>query len=258
MGGIRMRKEMLIMFSVFFLLSTIATSGVYAIEETTKEITISKLKEDITGDGKKETILLKGNPFQANTNNEEAFFKYLTIEVASSDNKTYKFSLDSGSKASLQLIDLNHDGVKDLFASVLTGGSEGTTVHFLYSLKDFIYSDLTVPDHLEIDSRFLDGYKAEIKITKTDETFLFDLKDREKYYKQLGIYSNQKLNEPMELMVNPYSILKPVSLKGGEMGLKGIQRVTGVANTDAIAYVKSTWCFDLGDWKLVNLDVLEK
>ncbi|MCL6570854.1 MAG: hypothetical protein K6T88_04120 [Bacillus sp. (in: Bacteria)] len=253
-----MRKRMLIMFSVFFLLSTIPISGVYAVKETTKEITISKLKEDITGDGKKETIHLKGSPYQANPNNEGAYFKFLTIEVASSDNKTYKFSLDSGSKASLQLIDLNNDGVKDLFASVLTGGSEGTTLHFLYSLKDFIYADLTVPNHLEIDSRFLDGYKAEIKITKTNETFLFDLKDREKYYKQLGIYSNQKLNEPMELKVNPYNILKPVYLKGGELGLKGIQRVTGVANTDAIAYVKSTWYFDFGNWKLVNLEVLDK
>jgi hypothetical protein len=138
---------------------------------------------------------------------------------------------------------------------VQTGGSGGITINFLYSLKDFTTTNLTVPDPLEAESRFLNGYKAETKIEETGKNYLFNLKDRKKYYKKLGLYHNGKLNEPTELTVNPYSSLKPIHIKDNVMGLKGIQRVTGIANADTIADIDSLWLYQEGKWKLVNANV---
>jgi hypothetical protein len=248
-----LRKVMPFAVTALFLLSLTAITVVFAHEENTKDITISKQEADITGDGKNEKIYLKAVPYHGET--KATYFRKIYIEVSASNNKTYNFLLESGSKASLQPIDLNHDGVKDLFASVLTVGNGGIINNFLYSLKDFIHSNLTVPEPLEMESRFINGYKAEIKIVKTGETYLFNLMDREKYYKRLGLYNNGKLNEPMELTVNSYSTFKPSPLKEGKIGLKGKQRVTGAANADTIAYVESTWFFALGQWKLFNVKV---
>ncbi|MBO0960605.1 hypothetical protein J1P26_12945 [Neobacillus sp. MM2021_6] len=249
-----MKKEMLLVMVSFFLLSITAITGVYAIEEKAKVITISEEKADISGDEIDEVILLKGVPYQ----DDDSYLKEIYLEIAGSNGKVITFPLESGSKASLQLTDLNHDGIKDLYASVLTGGSGGIVNNYLYSLKNFVHNNLTIPEPLEMDAKFLNGYKAEIKLLQTGKTYLFDLKDRKKYYKKLGFYYKGKLNEPTELSVNPYSSLKPFQLKDGNMGLKGIQRVTGVANADTIALVETTWTYENDQWKLLNVNVKQE
>ncbi|MBL4950689.1 hypothetical protein JK635_00325 [Neobacillus sp. YIM B02564] len=247
-----MKKETFLAFVALFLLTL--TSVVYALEETTKTVTIAEQKADITGDRELDTILLKGVPYQDETD----YLKQIFLEVSASNGTAYTIPLESGAKASFQLVDMNDDGVKDLFSSVQTGGSGGIVLSYLHSLKDNVLVDLPVPDPVEIDSHFLNGYQAEIKIKQTGKTYRFLLKDRKSYYKKLGLYYKGKLNEPTELMVNSYHSLKPITLKDGKLGLKGVQRVAGIANADTIAYVESTWAYLNGKWKLDNVKVLEK
>ncbi|GHH99095.1 hypothetical protein [Neobacillus kokaensis] len=244
-----MKKETFLAFVGFFLLSL--TTVVYAVEEKAKTVTISEQKADITGDTELETILLKGVPYQE----EEDFLKEIFIEIKASNGKKYTFPLESGAKASFQLVDLNHDGVRDVLATVQTGGSGGIVLSFLHSLKNFVHTDLTVPDPVEMESRFVNDYKAEIKIKETGKTYPFDLKDRKLYYKKLGLYYKGKLNEPTELMVNSYSSLKPVELGEGKLGLKGVQRIAGIANADTICFVESTWRYLNGKWNLLEVKV---
>ncbi|MBV7506497.1 hypothetical protein KW850_14630 [Bacillus sp. sid0103] len=241
-----MKKEMLLVLASFFLMSLTAITGVYAIEETAKIITISKDKADITGDGKEEEILLKGVPYQK----EDSFLERIYIDISASNGKKFTYPLESGAKASLHIVDLNNDGVKDIFASVLTRESESIVQHYSYSIKNNVQTKLALPEPLEIDSHFLNGYKAEIKINKTGQCYLFDLKDRQQYYKKLGLYYHGKLNEPTELTVNPFSSLRPIHVEDHKVGLLGEQRITGIANADVIASIESTWSYDHGKWKL--------
>ncbi|MFZ7942292.1 hypothetical protein [Neobacillus sp. 19] len=249
-----MKKEMLLAIVSFFFISITAITGVYAIEENTKVITIAEEETDITGDQIVEAIVLKGVPYQE----ENSFLKKIYIEVAASNGKLYSLPLESGSKAAIQLIDLDHDGIKDIFASVLTEGSEGIVNNYFISLKNFVQTDLPIPEPLEMDTKFLNGYKAEIKLKQTGKTYKFDLKDRKKYYKKLGFYYKGRLNEPTELSVNPYNSLKPVQLEHDKIGLKGQQRVTGVANADTIAIIESIWTFDNKQWKLHSTKVTKQ
>jgi hypothetical protein len=243
-----MRKELLLAMAAFFLIST---TVVYAIEENNKIVTISRETADITGDGKVDDILLQGIAYQ----DEAGYLKEIYIEVKASNGKTYKIPFESGAKAGLKLVDSNHDGLNDLFVTVETGGSGGIIVNYLYTLKGFTVTDLTVPEPLEMDTNFLNGYKAEIKVKATGKSYVFNLKDRKKYYNKMGLYVKGKLNEPMELMVNAYSSMEPITLMDGKLGLKGVQRVAGIANADTIAYVESTWSFLDGKWQAVNVEV---
>ncbi|MFB5197442.1 hypothetical protein ACE198_21475 [Neobacillus sp. KR4-4] len=246
-----MKKEMLLVIVSFFLMSLTAITGVYAIEETTKIITISNEKADITGDGKEEEIFLKGVPYQK----EEAFLEKIYIEINASNGRKYTIPLNSGAKAGLELVDLNNDGVKDLFSSVVKGGNEPTVQNYSYSIRNFEQTKLFLPEPLEMESHFLHGYKAEIKLAKTGKSYLFDLKDRKKYYKKLGLYYRGKLNEPTELTVNPFSSLQPIPIENNQVGLLGEQKITGIAHADVIATVESTWSFDQGQWKLIRIVV---
>ncbi|MEH7418892.1 hypothetical protein V7266_27055 [Neobacillus drentensis] len=245
-----MKKEMLLVIISFFLISLSTITGVYAIEEKNKTVTISKQEADLTGDGQNETIYLKGVPDQ----DEKDYLQSIYLEISASNGRTYSLPLESGTKASLQMVDLNHDGLKDIFANVLSSDTEGTVKSYLFTLKNFVRTELTVPEPLEMDAKFKNGYKAEIKLADTGKTYLFDLKERKGYYKKIGFYYRGKLNEPMELTVNTYNNLKPVQIDGQRVGLKGQQTVTGIANADTIAYVESIWYYDRG-WKLFKADV---
>lgn len=247
-----MKKEILIGAAAFFLMSLTALTGVYAVENKANTVTITSVKTDITGDRKNEIITLKGVPFQK----QGEYLKTIYIEISSTDGKTYRFPLESGEKASIQIADLNQDGVKDLFATVVTGKNTGDKINYLFTLKDFKPTALPVPKPLELKSRFLEGYKATLSINQTNKTYLFDLQNRSHYYDQIGIYQKGTLNEPAELTVNSYSILTPELVDGGKLGLKGVQRITGIPNGDTIANVESYWINVNGDWKLVRTDVL--
>ncbi|WP_251550605.1 hypothetical protein [Neobacillus muris] len=250
-----MKKEMALAFTAFFFISLSAITVAYAFEENSKTIEIAKKEADITGDGKNEAILLKGVPYQ---DEEDDYLSEIFAEVKASNGQTYTIPLESGSKAAMQLVDLNNDGLKDLFISIFTGGSGGTTMDHLYTMKNFQKTDLSVPDPLEMESRFLNGYKAEIKIAETGKSYFFNLKDRKKYYKKLGLYHKGRLNEPIELTVNPYSSLKPIKLEDGRYGLTGVQRVTGIANADMIASAESTWSYINGSWRLAHVKIFKE
>lgn len=243
-----MKKMFLLVASTIFLMSVTAIVNANERDHT---VTISKHESDVTGDGINETIELKGIPYE----NDEGYLKEIFIDIFTSDDKQYQIPLESGAKASLKLVDLNQDGVKDLFSNVLTGENGSMTLNYLHTLKGSTIKELVIPEPLEIASSFENGYKAKITIDQIGKTYVFDLKDRKKYYKKLGLYYKGRLNEPTELTVNSFTHLKPIRLNDGKIGLKGIQRVTGISNGDNVAYVESSYKYENKQWSLIQTNV---
>lgn len=248
-----MKKEIIFAFTALFFLSLSAMTDALAKENTSRLITVSKDKIDVTGDGKKDLIIIKGQPYEEGTD----FLKEIKMEIITSNKKSISVELDSGFNPRVQFLDLNHDGLNDIFVTVDTGGSGGITDHYLYTVKDFIFTDISVPDPLLINSQFLNGYKASIQIHETGESYTFDLSNRADKYEQSGLYQKGKLSEPTELLVDPFSTLKPVLVEGKQYGLKGMQAVSGAYHADTIALIESLWYFDKGKWSLMKTIVME-
>jgi hypothetical protein len=248
-----MKKEFGLALMAFLFLSLNAISGVYALEEKGGMLTLLQQERDISGDGKNDIVTITGVPYEEGI----SYLKEIYLNVTVSDGKTYKIDLKSGFDPTIDFTDLNHDGILDLFISIPTGGSGGLSNYFLYTLANDQLIDIGIPDSLTITSQFQDGYKATMTIENTDETYTFDLKSRKKDYNRLGLYYKGKLNEPTELMVDPYSLLKPIKLKNDQYGLKGIQQISGAYHADGIAFVESKWFYENGKWNIVNTKVLE-
>jgi hypothetical protein len=249
-----MRKEFGLALMAFLFLSLNAFTGAYALEEKGGMLTLLQDERDISGDGKNDMITITGIPYEEGI----SYLKQIFLHVSVSGGKTYKLDLKSGFDPTIDYIDLNHDGILDLFISIPTGGSGGLSNYFLYSLADEQLIDIGIPDSLTITSQFQNGYKAAMKIENTGETYSFDLKNRKKEYNRLGLYQKGKLNEPTELTVEPFSLLKPKKVKNDQFGLKGIQQISGAYHADGIAFVESKWLYENGKWNIVSTKVLEK
>lgn len=244
-------KNLLCIFAILLVLSLTQNVSVLANSHE-KVVTISKDKTDITGDGQKDVIVLSGVKLK------DGHFKNLIINIASTNKEEYKIPLPKGYKPELQLLDVNRDGVKDLFATIPINKNRVNSKELLYTVKNNKLIRLSLPESLVLESRFLNGYKAKIKIKDTGNTYIFNLKNRKKYYEKLGVFYKGRLNEPTELMVSEYSNMKPVQLKPGKIGLNGVQKITGVTESDTIGYVESSWLYDQSHWKLVKVVVLKK
>lgn len=247
-----MRKEVLIPLAAVFFISLSAITAAFA-NGNDKMDTVFEAEQDVTGDSKPDHIFIKGQPYDEGA----GFLKEIKLEVQASNGKTYSKDLEGGYEPAIMFEDLNHDNVKDMFISIPTGGSGGLSHYYLYTLKDFDLKDLGIPEGLVTTSQFQDDYKATLEIQNTGQTFEFDLKDRKKEYNRLGLYHNGKLNEPTELMIDPYGSMKPVLLKNGQYGLRAVQGVSGAYHADGIGYIESLWFYENGKWVLQDVKVMK-
>ena len=87
-----MKKELLLTFAAFFFMSLTALTGVYAGESDKKTVTVSEDKVDVTGDGKKDLIYVKGIPYEEGVQ----FLKEIYLKIKASNGKTYKIELEGG------------------------------------------------------------------------------------------------------------------------------------------------------------------
>lgn len=247
-----MKKLRILLILEILLLMIVAFTSVHAKETETssKKIVISKMAVDISGDRRKDQILLTG----IRHSKRSVYFKKITLEITSANHKTDKVNLGSGAAPILTIADYNNDGINDLLFTVR---SRDVTNLSIFTFKDFERKTLMLPEPLQMDSIFFNNYRAKIKIKLTGDTYLFDLTKRKGEYERLGIFSHGKLNEPTELTVHPYHSWVAVNLVGKEKGIKGRQKITGAFSSDTIAYVDSIWCYQAGEWRLLKTIVLK-
>ncbi|MED3912525.1 hypothetical protein P4597_25890 [Peribacillus simplex] len=205
-------------------------------------------KRDVTGDQKIDIIQVQGLPYEEGSK----FLKKIELNVES-NRRTISVPLGAGYTPDLKVADLNNDGVQDVLVTVLMEGRERLITSYAYTFEDGKVKELEVPPSVPVMAQFLDGYKAEI-IIEGQKPVVIDVSSRKQAYDELGIYRNGKLNEPTELLVDPYSSLDLKTVFGKGKALMGVQNVKGPDERDSILEIKSVWKYNNG-WHLVKAQV---
>jgi hypothetical protein len=249
-----MRKELLFAFGAFFILSLHAIAGNFSDDTNEQpkdtELTIHSYTKDITGDGKKDEIILKAVPFSP----DALFLKEVWAEITTSNGSEIRIDYDGGYEPKIEFVDLNHDGIKDMLYSAATGGSGGLYDMDLHTVAGNKLIDLGLPPGPVIQGQFQDGYKAAVTFTDTNQSYTIDLSSRKDDYERLGIYTDGKLNEPMELMVLPAAFYKPAKIEGKQgKGVKGYQQISGAYKADGIGTAVSSWYYENDKWNLIKI-----
>ncbi|PLS14683.1 hypothetical protein CVD28_26910 [Bacillus sp. M6-12] len=243
----------IILISVYLFITVISVIGLQHVkaanEQDSKVIPIKTLKKDVTGDNRREKISLVGVPYEDNN----SFFKNIYLIVKEKNGRKVKVPLEGGYEPKINFADFNHDRIKDVLVTVSTGGSGGLISSYVYSFAGGRTKNLTVPPPVSVTAQFEEDYKASIAVGGKKPVTI-DVSSRKEDYARLGLYNKGKLNEPTELMVDPYSVMKIVRLPGGK-GLKGVQRVSGAYHADALADIASVWFYKDGEWRMVKSSV---
>lgn len=210
-------------------------------------------RQDVTGDGRPDLISLLGRRFAP----DSPYYEKLKVMVQDPVAKKVSFmqTASGGYQPQLSFCDFTGDRTKEILVQAPTGGSGGTSDYYLFSVRDSHPAVLPIPQPLTISGSYQDGYKASLTIKETNQTTVLDLSDRKQIYEENGVYKNGKLVQPVEVMPNSFSVLRPLEQRDGVCVLQGEQRVSGVANADTIAYVESLWQWKDNGWKLQGAEV---
>ena len=209
---------------------------------------------DVTGDGKFEIVSLVGLKSDMNS----PYYDKLFISVVGQGQAQVVIPLEGGYNPRMDFCDFIHDKLPQIYVTSDTGGSGGFTSNYIYSLKNNVPTAIPMPEPLHVKATFKNNYKVKMKIEETGKSFTLDIADRKDAYEQFGIYNQGKIVKPIIVNVDAYSLLKPVDVdRDGFCELKGVQRITGIANSDTLGYVTSVWRWHKGKWQLKEAAVVQ-
>lgn len=225
-------------------------------EQIPQPTLISVDEDDLTGDGLKETIKLKGTLFSQERN----YFQNIWIELISKHTEKWRIPLAGGYEPKIHLVDLNHDNINDLFYQALVDEGNELSIHHLYTLKNGTIKEISLPKYFYLEGHFKEEFQIEIQTSIRDKkkAMIIDVKDRANEYIELDIYNEQgKLLSPMNASITPAFLYDPILIsKSKGYGLKSFQKVTGANHTDILGTIETLWYFENGEWIILQTDWL--
>lgn len=218
-----------------------------------KPTVIATDKADVTGDGVADSITLVGtNEFGDNN----SFWGNIGLKIFdTASNEIIEADLNGfgGYEPKIFLGDFTGDKVKDIMVSAPTGGSGGIIDNRIVTVKDGkaqLIFDEKDNSGLAVSGKFVDGFKADIRVEQLNKEFAVDLQAFKDMYVEGGTYDKSgKLKVDVEPWADGFSLLEPVEYTGdGTYYLRGIQSVSGIAHVNRISNLESLWKYTDGKW----------
>lgn len=240
-------KYVLSVFIFLTLLYAYSNHPIALENEKAPEATIIDVYQaDITGDGQNEEIKLKGILFSK----DAKYYREVWADITTIHNKQRKINYKGGYDPSIELVDLNHDQINDVFYQSSTGGSGGLHNYHLHTLANGELNEIPLPEQPYIKGEFKDDFKVTIQFTPASKPIKIDVKDRSADYIRLGIYNQQgNLLKSPSIMIDPIAFFEPVLIsKSKGYGLKSYKQISGAYHADQLGTVESLWYYEKGKW----------
>lgn len=211
---------------------------------------IQTYKEDVTGDGQKETIYLKAVPFSK----DSSYYQKIWASIESPHSKEWTIQYQGGYEPTLQFYDLNHDGINDMYFQSPTGGSGGLYSYQLNTLKNGRLKEIPLPVQRHVKGKFKDNFKAVLSLTPGSRAIFINAGNQADDYIRLGLYNkNGKLLKPTSLMIDPIAFYEPKLIsKSKGYGLKSYQQISGAYHADQFGTIETLWYFQKNRWIILT------
>ncbi|WP_404460384.1 VCBS repeat-containing protein [Sutcliffiella horikoshii] len=144
----------------------------------------------------------------------------------------------------LFLGDFTGDGINDIFISIPTGGSGGTTNTYIYSFVNneprLLFDSDAFNQTYQYEVTYKDNYKVEVVSKRNDARYLIDLSLRDAGYLNEIYDANGKLKAPISGWVDPISGIYPIDFGfDGIYDLLAYQQIAGSYHADTVGTMQN-------------------
>lgn len=220
----------------------------YASAQDSEFKQLATYKEDVTGDGMKETIEVKGIPLS------DVYYKDIKIVVTTDDGKSWEIPYQGGYQPSLKIIDLNHDQISDLYFQSLIDQDKEMYKHYVHSLKNGKRTEIKLPSHQGANGKFIDDFNIEIQIVPHSKPIVIDISNRSEDYIRLNIYNHEgTLLKESPLTIDPIAFYEPVFISRSKgYGLKSHQYISEGNQSDHLGTIETLWYYENNQWIILQ------
>jgi hypothetical protein len=236
----------------------IQQSGINKIVLSEGERIIQLKKEDVNGDGVKDSVYMIGKNLFADS-------IYSSIQVKVLDGKTNDiFDIDFGDFAGyggkMEVVDFTGDKIPEIMISADTGGSGGIVDTRIASFKDnktnIIYGE-EENKGFNFTGKFIDGFKVELRSDFLKNPLTLDVSRNSSSYIEGDIYSKDGkfIGKNTEPWSDSFGKIDAIDYDGdGTYNIEGVQRISGAWHADGISTVTSEWNYKDGKWSPISAE----
>src|SRR5690625_1323205 len=218
--------------------------NIEAMDQATSVI-IEEYEEDLTGDGRKDTILLKGYHLSKNSH----FYQAVWLEIIDEDDNQWRIDYGGAYDPTIMLVDLNHNHIPYLlFKKSLD--EHGQTVTLLQSLINDEVQEMTVPKHNYISGAFQDDFIVNLQMFPHRQPIVIEVTQYATKYIEENIYTKDGKVKNQRKITVPQTDYEPIYIsKAKGFGLKSNQSIYGIDRYDELGKVESIWYLEENEWR---------
>lgn len=240
------RWLILILSSIFFtgVPSTHATN----ISEQNPS-TIKTYQIDLTGDGYKETIELKGDLLST----DSTYYPFVVAKIQTRHGNTWEVELPDGMNPSLNFIDVTNDGTKDLLYKSNLSNNDVLYIRKLYTFEENNFISIPLPKNSFVHAHFQDDFLANIYIDPHDAPVTVDVNENADDYIKSGIYQqNGTLINQQDIKIEPIHSISPSSKEETSTVIETLQYVSSMIDSNNLGMIQLRWKYKNHSWELLD------
>lgn len=212
---------------------------------------LNYMMEDVTGDGKKDMIIVVGEKSSIEDINASNM-DIVVFEPTSEMFFNLKLKKLNGEMPRLQTSELNGDGVQDIILTV--DNENGNIMMRIASWQNSEFKEIfKAKDNKGIvfNGEFMDGFKVYLKCSQYNKELNVDLQDRKENYVTKGFFdeSGRLLKSGVKVTTSGFCSIEFVQLDG-YFGIQTVQRIIGFDSDDLLDELTVIWKYENGKWNV--------
>lgn len=213
-------------------------------------VTIATYEEDITGDGTKEKIALKGHLLAKDSD----YYRDVWAEISSQYGEKWKVHYKGGYNPRLQFINLTNDDVKNIYYQAANHPNGGSYHYSLHVLKNNAIHDIQLPEQDHVIGNYKDNFRIEISLAHDENPIIIDMSSQAEDYIDQGIYDEEgTLLHSTSVHIQEVLLFEPI-LQSPSTGyaLKSYQHIKGSSDKDEIGTIETLWYYENDTWSIIK------
>lgn len=246
-------KQKLLMISYLMFNIIFYPLSINANEDNTS--LIATYEEDVNGNGLKEIIKLKGILLSE----DQEYYHDVWVDITNQFGEKFKISYEGGYNPRIQFVDLNNDGINDIFFQISKDLLNGVNFYRLHTIKDEKVLEINLPHQENVSGEFSDQFKINIRLSSMMNPTVIDVLDRSEHYIKNYLYNKQgNLLKEKSITLNPWVKHAPllISAKNGYV-LKTYQEVIGAFKNDHIGTIETLWYYEDISWTILQTEIVQ-
>ncbi|HLR75282.1 MAG TPA: hypothetical protein VK077_08385 [Virgibacillus sp.] len=242
-------KQLMVTFIIY--MSPLMNDQIFSMtDHDVQPKTIGTYEEDITGDGMKERIKLKG--YLLTTDSD--YYRKVWAEISNPNGREWKINYEGGYNPRLEFLSLTNNDATNILYQTATKSNSDAYQYSLHTMQNLELKKTALPQQDHIIGNYKDSFIIELSLEPDEKPIIIDISHQAKEYIAEGVYDEKgRVLHSTSVHIEDISLFEPI-LRSDRNGyaLKSYQHVKGRSDEDELGTIETIWTYENSAWTILK------